>query len=78
METKDLSVKLYAEHQPDTETPRDAFDGATNHDTTGFIVVGFEVDGVRRPIAKLKAPGFFADVARAKAEKKSGSGKGSE
>ena len=58
-------AKLEARHVPE---PDETYDPAAHDDpnhVTGFVDIGAVVDGVFIPLARRKASGVFADIARA-------------
>lgn len=70
-------LSLEARHVPE---PDETYDPAAYDDpnhVTGFIDVGTVIDGVFVPLLRRKAPGVFADIARAKASGYTPSGGGS-
>ncbi len=58
-------VELYAEHLPELHRTLNSDRSVTEVELPGFVVVGVELDGVRRELARFKAGGFLEDLAAA-------------
>lgn len=64
-------VQLAVRRVPDHSLEPNADGGRDKVELPGMFEVGFELDGVFRPIHSFKAAGLLSDIERAKAEAKS-------
>ncbi len=62
------SLTLVGRHVPDYSTETDSSGNKFQQELPGMFEVGFQSQGVFRPIYTLKAAGLLADVERAKQE----------
>jgi hypothetical protein len=63
------TVTPYAVHLPDEYTETEKRDGASWELGAGQYELGFEVDGAKIPLARVKAGGVLKKLAAAKAAK---------
>lgn len=58
-------LSLEARHVPDAHDPNRPYPHDTDNPVTGFVDIGTVIDGVFVTLQRRKAPGLFADIARA-------------
>lgn len=61
-------LKLFGRRVPDFSNEPNSAGGVDQVELPGTFEVGFDLDGVFRPLYTLKAAGLLADIARVKAE----------
>ena len=62
------SIALEGRYDPDDWDGKGDYPHDVANPVTGFYVVGINIGGVFRPLARFKASGLYADIQRAQAQ----------